>query len=301
MTSPLGPPGSRRRKEAVRRYFRTSPDPAEESRALWIQRAGLAAMLLAVAVGLLVSFLLAVLAASLGVVLLLHGRSLLADFRQRWNKAEPKPRDADMDTTLREDLHDAAERAMKRLELTRDELELRSDDIDVNGEDRLADQGSGPLVVFGPASGSRGRPGADRVWRFTSYDLMVICPTGHHLAIYECRLTFDLGRRSEEDTAEYHYADVVAVSTTTRPTSDLLITQIDVGFAAVPLSRTMTRTFEIVVSSGDRSAIAVSMHNDDQPGNALHLQESGIDRVIRAVRHTLRTKKGGIPPTAFAG
>ncbi len=294
VTAPLGEPRSDERKEAVRRYFQATPAPADETRAWRFQGAAGVAVVLAVA--LLVVGLAAgtVVIAVVAVVLFVQGRLLLAEYRRRYAKAEPKPRDADMDMTLRADLRDAAERAMQRLELTRDELELHSYDASQPGERRLAEQGSGPLVVFGPADRSKGRPGVDRVWRFTSYDLMAICPTGHHLAIYRCRLTFDIGGRSEEDTDEYHYADVVAISTRTRPTKEHAITQIDVGLAALPLSRTMIRAFEIVVSSSDRSSIAVSMHDDDQRGKALHLQESGIDQVIRVVRHMLREKKGGV-------
>lgn len=298
MSWPLGEPGSRERKEAVRRYFRVTPDASEETLA-W-RLIGGAVVALGGVVALLVvgALVAAVVCALAGVALGVQGYVQLAEFRRKWRLAEPKPSGDAMDATLQADLREAAERAKRRLDLTDDELELRSDDASLPGEHRLAEQGGGPLVVFGPASGSKGRPGADGVWRFTSYDLMVICPTGHHLAIYECKLTFDLGNRSEEDTAEYHYADVVAVSTTTRPTSEFAITQIQVGPAALPLSKTVTRTLEIIVSSGDRSAIAVSMHDDDKRGKALHLQESGIDQVIRTVRQMLREKKGGVAPTA---
>jgi hypothetical protein len=61
---------------------------------------------------------------------------------------------------------------------------------------------------------------------------------------------------------------------------------------AVPLHRTMTREFEFVVSSGDRSTIVVGIRDDERLDHQLVLQESGIDHVTAAVRRMLRAKKG---------
>ncbi|OZM78079.1 hypothetical protein [Pseudonocardia sp. MH-G8] len=301
MTAPLGAPGSAERRRAVRKYFRVTPDPADETWALRTIWAGMALLLGAAALLLVGLPPLALLAVGIGAVVTVRGFELRATYHRRYAAAEPKPADHDMDRTLDEDLAAAARRAMSRLEVTQDELELHSDDVDpwaqLGGRRRLADQGRGPLVVFGPAEGSQGRRGVDRVWRFTSYDIMVICPTGHHLAIYECVLDFASGRRRDEDTHEYHYPDVVAVSTRTRPREGISL-HLQAGTDGdLSLRKTMTREFEIIVSSGDRSAILVGIRDDDRPDQQIVLQESGIDRVIAAVRRMLREKKGGVAPT----
>ncbi|GAA3057794.1 hypothetical protein GCM10010464_22960 [Pseudonocardia yunnanensis] len=297
MTAPVGrKPGSDERKKAVKRYFQITPDEHDQSRARHQQQAAVVSIVVAGSLLLVEIHVLAILVAMLALVLALQGFTGMADYRRRLAAAEPKPSDQEMDHTLDEDLHAAAERAMRRLGLTRNDLELHSDEVDPPAEarrrPRLADQGRGPLVVFGPANRARGRSGLDRVWRFTLYDVMVICPTGHHLGIYECVLDFATGSRKDEETYEFHYSDVVAVSTRTRERAELGLELVYSSSIAVPLHRTMTREFEIVVSSGDRSAIVVGIRDDDGLDQQLVLQESGIDRVTAAVRRMLRAKKG---------
>ncbi|HEY4417962.1 MAG TPA: hypothetical protein VGN22_00500 [Pseudonocardia sp.] len=296
MTAPMGAkPGSDERKKAVKRYFQITPDEHQRTRARHQQQAAVVLIVLAGSLLLVEIQVLAVLVAMVALVLALQGLGGMADYRRRLAAAEPKPSDQEMDYTLDADLHAAAERAMRRLGLTRNDLELHSDEVEPRAEarrrPRLADQGRGPLVVFGPANRARGRSGADRVWRFTLYDVMVICPTGHHLAIYECVLDFASGRRKDEETYEFHYADVVAVSTRTRERAELGLELVYSSSIAVPLHRTMTREFEIVVSSGDRSAIVVGIRDDERLDQQLVLQESGIDHVTAAVRRMLRAKK----------
>lgn len=100
------------------------------------------------------------------------------------------------------------------------------------------------------------------MWRFSSYDVMVICPTWYHLGIYECVLDFAGGGRGNEDTHEYHYCDVVAVATRTRSRTGPGFELVDDASNHVSLMRTMTQDLEIVASSGDRSAIVVGIHDD---------------------------------------
>jgi hypothetical protein len=301
VTTRLVQPAVEERRKKVRKYFRVTPDAAEETSAIHMIWAGIGGILGAAAL-LIAGFpVYALLAAGLGAIAAIHGRVSPSSYRRRYKAAEPKPADTEMDRMLHEDLADAARRAMDRLDVTLDELELHSYEVDrwaqIRGSRRLADQGRGPLVVFGPAGGSRGRRGVDRVWRFTSYEVMVICPTGHHLAIYECTLDFVTGRRKDEDTHEYHYPDVVAVTTKTRVPEGFQLILPGGGSGEVEFRRTMTREFQIVVSSGDRSSIVVEIRDDDRPEQEFKLQESGIDRVIAAVRRMLREKKGGAPPT----
>ncbi|MCE0766587.1 DUF4231 domain-containing protein [Pseudonocardia kujensis] len=296
---PLGKPGSRERRDHVRKYFRKAPPRADEIYARRLIRLGAGIFVAALAT--LTAGLPALLAgtiALIAIVTAIQGWRLLADYKRKYASAEPKCADSDMDQTLRSDLQDLAARAMLRLGITIDELELHSEDVGAlrQGKTRIGEQGRGPLIVFGPASRSRGRAGRDRVWRFTSYRVMAICPTFHHLAIYECVLQFDTGKRKREETHEYHYADVVAVSTRNLEADDSLDLVFDSEiFGKIPL-RPMKREFEVIVSSGDRSNITVDIFDDERPEVKLLLQEFGIDRLIRAVRRTLREKKGGVAP-----
>lgn len=301
VTVPIGGVGSKSRKEAVRKYFRKTPDSSEERNAIRIMILAGAAAVAAVVVLMNGPWFVGVAVGLLALVALSQGLMQRANYRRRYAAAEPKPTDAQMDQLLREDIRRAASRALQRLGLTLDELELRSRDVDplaVGRHQRLADQGRGPIAVFGPTAQARGRIGIDRKWRFTSYDIMVICPTGHHLGIYECVLNLDSGRRREEETNEYHYADVVAVRTTTTATPEVAINVLDpTAHHQIMLGGTLHREFQIIVSSGDRSSIIVGIKDDDEPGEAVLLQESGIEAVIEAVRRMLRVKKGGVVPS----
>ncbi|TWF78033.1 hypothetical protein FHX44_113952 [Pseudonocardia hierapolitana] len=301
MTTTIGQPDTEERRKKVRKYFKITPDAREETRAIRVMWVGVVGLIGAATLLIAQQSLLALLAAGVGAIAALQGRIALSSYRRRYEAAEPKPSDVDMDRILNQDLARVARRAMERLDVTADELELRSYEVDqwaqISGRRRLADQGRGPLVVFGPAERSRGRQGVDRVWRFAVYEVMVICPTGHHLAIYECVLDFVTGRRRNEDTHEYHYPDVVAVTTKTRAPEGFQLILPGGGTSDTAFRHTMTREFQIIVSSGDRSSIIVEIRDDDRPEQEFKLQESGIDRVIAAVRRMLREKKGGVAPT----
>jgi hypothetical protein len=285
----------------VRKYFERTPPPAHKRNAVLVL--SLACIGVMSAAGMLVTHhsSLALGTALLTLVPLAQGVRLMATYRHQYAAAEPKPTDALMDELLSADLRRAADRALQRLGITLDELELRSRDVDPlarGGSRRLADQGRGAIAVFGPTPHAVGRIGLDRKWRFATYRIMVICPTGHHLGIYQCDLDLATGRRYRERTDEYHYDDVVAIRTTTTAAPDLTIGVLDASaLHRMWLRGTLYRQLQIIVSSGDRSSIIVGITDEDERGNNIPLQESGIDAVIEAVRRTLRTKKGGIVPS----
>ncbi|GAA0928353.1 hypothetical protein [Pseudonocardia zijingensis] len=230
-----------------------------------------------------------------------QGLRLLSVYRRRVEAAEPKPTDAHMDALLGDDIRDTADRALLALGITLDELALRSRDVDPltkGGHRRLADQGRGPIPVFGPTPFTLGRIGHDGKWRFARYRIMVICPTGHNLGIYTCDLDSTTGHRLHERTDEYHYDDVVAVRTTTTTTPDIAIRVLDATAQnRVALGSPLHRQFQIIVSSGDRGSIIVGIEDEHESGQTVPLQESGIEAVIEAVRRILRVKKGGIAPS----
>lgn len=300
MIVPIGGIGSKSRKDAVRKYFKKTPDSSEERNAIRILILGGTAAIAAVVVLVTGSWFVGAAVGLLALLALSQGLMQRANYLRRYAAAEPKPTDAQMDRLLREDIRRAAVRALQRLGLTLDELELRSRDVDplaLGGRQRLADQGRGPIAVFGPTAHAQGRIGIDRKWRFARYDIMVICPAGHNLGIYECVLDLASGRRRDEETNEYHYADVVAVRTTTTGTPEVTIDVLDPSAQHhISLGGTLHREFQIIVSSGDRSSIIVGIKDEDEPGDIVLLQESGIESVIEAVRRMLRAKKGGVVP-----
>lgn len=209
-----------------------------------------------------------------------------------------KPSDEEMDHLLAVDLTRVREQAIKRLGLTLDELELPSEEWDpvansARGNPLIGGQRKRrPMIVFGPALPTLSAVGRDSVWRFGAYDVMAICPTGYHLALYRARIDFPMGSFDREETQEYHYNDVVAVSA--RTTLDQEFNSLDLrGGKPIHFAKAVFREFEVVVSSGDRSAIVVGIQNEERPEEQSKLQPSGIDDIIPSVRRILKEKKGG--------
>ncbi|MGH3782947.1 MAG: hypothetical protein ACRDRO_20575 [Pseudonocardiaceae bacterium] len=286
-----------RRKKRVEKYFRKTPDPKQRTQAVTFLSASglgvfLAIIMFASGVGFL-GFLLLIAGGYGGY----KGLQKIADYNKKYAAAEPKPDDKEMDSLLAKDLADVRERATKRLGLTLDELELFSEQWDpvanlARGNPLLNQQQRHPMLVFGPAVPTLSAVGKDGFWRFASYEVMVICPTGYHLGLCRTNIDFLTGGIQREETQEYHYADVVAVSTNTTP--DQGIETLDLREdKPIHFAKTLHRKFQVVVSSGDRSTIVVGIQDEQRPGEQAKLQPSGIDEVIHSVRRMLKEKKGG--------
>lgn len=296
------------RKRKLEKYFCKTPDPKQRSLAFaLIGGAGAAALIALIAFagesGFL-GFVMLVLAAYLGR----KGYMMKSEYDRQYKAAEPKPTDHEVDRLLASDLLNLSQRAMRQLGLTNADLEVVSRRWDPIAQlehrnARTGDGGHRPLVVFGPLLDTgRAAVGADGVFRFPGYEVMVICPTSYHLAMYRCALDFLTGSLRSEETSEYHYADVVAVSTVGNPGTPLRAEPVRGSDAdVVTFAKTLLRRFQIVVSSGDRSTVVVGINDKDQPDRQAILQESGIDEVISSVRRMLREKKGGVAPPPAAG
>lgn len=223
-------------------------------------------------------------------------------YQADYNKAEPKPTDQKMDDRLFSDVSRIAEYGMTRLGLTNDDIELAgSDPISRMASDDAPESLVGPMTAFGPDYGSGYAIGKDGVWRFKQYEVMIICPTNYHLAIYMCVLDFLTGGYRLDATHEYHYADVVAVGTATKPVGSTPqpLVRHDESTAPVRFAATAERRFQIVVSSGDRSTVISEIRNEANPDDGdVKLQTSGIDELITSLRKVLRDKKGGVRDAA---
>lgn len=231
-----------RRQQRVEKYFRKTPDPKQRTRAILLLGAAVFSGLLALIMfaqeesggGFLGTLLLAA-----GGVGGYRGLQKKVDYDRRYAAAEPKPSDEEMDILLHGcdsdpdkldgDLNKVRYHAIKRLDLTLDTLvgpQQRDDPLaNLTGGNPHIDQRQRPWVVYGPeyrgfSLGPKVQAfstvGRDGTCRFVAYDVMVICPTNYHLAVYQCTIDFLTGKRRQERTDEYHYADVVAVSTKTR-------------------------------------------------------------------------------------
>ncbi len=201
----------------------------------------------------------------------------MSNYREAFAKAEPKPSDFQMDRWLEEDIEELRKDALGKL--------------DLNDEDMVHDPGK-PIIVIGPGNRAQIGIGQDLVIRFSIYDILLVFLTEYHLAAYKCTLDFATKIRTYESTQEYHYADVVSVSTKTG--SDLALT---VNGETKSLAN--YQQFALSVASGESINVATPVSFTEQLSGAAEmirngkLPDSGADKAIRVIRNRLREKKGG--------
>jgi len=196
----------------------------------------------------------------------------LKEYEREYEKAEPKPSDAQMDEWLQEDRQRIRLEALKKLDLEPSQL-IRKD----------------PIEVIGPADAANLAIGKDGVIRFSKYDIVVVFLTDYHLAVYQYTLDMAQGAQIAESTQEYHYKDVVSVATRTEG-SGLFVMMVN----GEKKSIASLQKFSLAVASGDHIEVAVSFPQLKDVVEKGRLAPTGADEAIRAIRARLREMKGGI-------
>ena len=131
------------------------------------------------------------------------------------------------------------------------------------------------------------REGKDEIVRFGVYRVSVVHFTDRHLGAYACDYNFLKDVVLNETTDEYHYQDVVSVSTKELATSYTLPSR---------QKLTSAKMFRISVSSGEAIEIVVGLSELDDDWGELKLPGTETDRAIASIRSMLRDKKGGPGP-----
>jgi hypothetical protein len=281
------------RKKRLLKYFTEVPDPRNRTAAIVLLAAGL---VLAAAAGAILLLLEnhtgAEASAAAAIMALAAGVDKFVRYRKQYHKSHPRPSDLEMDQLLGDEIIRSQSTALEKLEITADDLELSGGEWDPLAELEMRaprrDVGTRrPLVVFGPDSDTRAEIGADGLWRCSDYRVMVICPTHFSLGIYLCTIDLLTGAIRSESTHEYHYDDVVAISTTTVGEQENPRALRD---GKVHFARTIHHELRIVASSGDSPAIPVVLpsHGRSNPAGA---ETSDIENVIASVRRVLRDRK----------
>jgi hypothetical protein len=287
------------RKRRVEKYFVKSPDPNDLTKArILIGVAGLAALCCLISFAGGNAFLGFILVGG-GAYCAVKGSQRKRAYDEQYEKAEPKPADQAMDALLASDLRTIEGKAMQELGLTAEDLETADDVWDPVlklSHGKMADRPrKRPIVVYGPAASSGFAIGKDGIWRFRRYEVMVICPTHHHLAIYSSELSLLTGGLLHEQTQEFQYAHVVSVSTVTMPVPELKLAPADAidDDEEVRFAATLLRKFEVGVSSGRSTSVTVGISDEKDPEKQAHLPPSGIQEIIGSVRRVLRDKSTG--------
>lgn len=195
-------------------------------------------------------------------------------YKREYEAAEPKPTDEQMDAWLGEDLVRIKRESMSKLDLLPEQVLGEPDD---------------PIMVVGPANGAKWAVGKDDIIRFSLYDILVVYLTSYHLAAYHCTLDLASGTLLGESTQEYHYTDVVAVSTQTA-SSGLIAVMVDGTKKEVA----SYQKFALSVASGERIEVAVFFPQLEDIIGKGKLAPTGADKAISSIRAMLREKKGGV-------
>lgn len=299
------------RKRRLEKYFVRTPDSSEKTTAvIFLAAAGLAALigLILLASSPFFGVVFLAVAAYLGF----KGYGRYHAYQEAYNKAEPKPSGRELDEYLAQDLAEIEERSLRELGLTAEDLETDHQEWDPvkalgNGQGPKRLEKKRPILVYGPAPFSGFAVGDDKIWRFRRYEVMVICPTHHHLALFRAELDMLTGGLYHQETQEYQYTHVVSVSTVTLPPSNQALKEADEGAGGnakkkgtakkdddgqVRFARTVLKQFELGVSSGRSSQVTIGISDANNPANEAHMHDSGIQQIISSVRRVLRDKKG---------
>jgi phage terminase large subunit-like protein len=270
-------PTTEERKVAVPKYFMKSPEkPNGTKQFLMI---GLGVLMLIGGVASLASD-----SSGCGGALILGGllvgavgalglTGLQSKYRTELAKTEPKPSDAQMDAWLAEDTARFKADALQKLDIVREQI--------VGDPDK-------PITVIGPRAGAMAQVGQDGIIRFSAYDFLVVHLTSYHLAAYQCEYNFVDGLPYSESTKEYHYSDVVSVSTQT-DASGLFAVLIN----GQQKSISRMQKFALSVASGEKIEVAIAFPQAEDILKTGRLAPTGVENAISMIRAMLREKKGG--------
>ncbi len=195
----------------------------------------------------------------------------LKEYEKEYERAEPKPSDAQMDEWLQNDRERIRAEALEKLDL--DPSQVVHD----------------PIEIIGPTTNADLAVGEDGIIRFSKYDIVTVFLTDYHLAAYQCTLDMVHGTQTSESTQEYHYQDVVSVATQTEG-SNLFAVMVNGKEKSIH----RYQKFSLAVSSGDHIEVVISFPQVEDIIKDGRLAPTGADEAIRVIRARLREMKGGI-------
>ena len=219
------------------------------------------------------------------MIVLLVGLAVAAFGVLRIAMTSSKPTDEQMDEWLRAALQQAERDAHQKLGFEpqgsgpRDRNTVRANPTTVYGPIMWVTRGI-------PNDDLVGKAGKDKLARFGVYRITVILLTDSQLGAYSCDFNFLKNVRLNEQTDEYHYVDVVSVSTRETATNYTLKTGTKL---------TVAEEFRVSVSSGESVSVMISSADLKEITGAERLPDSGAEQAIRAIRGMLRDKKAPQP------
>ncbi len=160
-------------------------------------------------------------------------------------KSQPKPSDAQMDSWLHDDVEYIKRKAARRLRLNAR--------LNGHGGDLVVPE---QVVVGIPRSRSgaskrvRMCRGQDNELRANVYDVVILFLTDRLISAYRGLLDFENGNLLWDETQEYHYTDIVGVSSTSIPMPKPLSEQVEIAYG-VDAAISLAHQFRLSVTSGE--------------------------------------------------
>jgi len=126
------------------------------------------------------------------------------------------------------------------------------------------------------------KTGEDDFIRFGVYGVTIIQLTERHLGAYSCDYNFLKDVALNTETDEFHYQDIVSVSTKEQDSSYTL-----------PSGQKLTsvQTFRLTVSSGDKVEVAIGANKISEVTGSDRIPETGAEKAVSVIRTMLREKK----------
>jgi hypothetical protein len=267
-------PVSPGRAEAVRKYFIRTPDPVSPAaHIIAFAGAGLL-ILLGIASGSAIAFCLL---AALAIWPVRWGTKrvrVYLQYRKDLTQAEPKPSDDQMDQWLREDVEYITRRAARRLRLNarlqRDGGDLVVPEQIVVGIPEPNEPGAGKIRV---------RLGEDRQLRADHYTVLILFLTDKMVSTYRCVTNFVTSNLILDETREYHYTDIVGVSSSSIPMNGPIQNLVDV-VSGTATDISLAHQFSLSIVSGESLRVVT--------GFGGRFEQAGGTVVWRGNEHALK-------------
>jgi hypothetical protein len=250
-----------KKRELLRTYFAPKPKPGKAIGLVLLGVFGILFYLLDNSLGFCggIGFLMAI----------IGGIWLFVMYSRRGNE----PSDAQVDEWFKEDITEITEKALERVGL--DESQLVRAPIPVTGPILWETNGV-------PSDDLLWKKGEDGIIRFAVNRVTIVFLSKIVLAAYACDFNFLKDVTLNETTKEYHYNDIVSVSTQEDSTSYTLPTGV---------SLVHSQAFRLSVASGESIKVTISAGKLSEITGG-KIPTTSAEKAVQVIRTILRGKKG---------
>lgn len=210
-------------------------------------------------------------------------------FRKKWDAAEPKPHHSELDRWLDEDTADITRRGARRLQVRLDKELSQSDLI------------TPPILVVGVPNASDTRNGKlavrvdpdDHDVRADHYNVLVLFLTRQVVSAYRCILEFTTGELLQEETYQYHWGNIVGVSSISIPASRSLeefANLVLIGEGQKKQNISSVHQFTISIVNGEKLPVTTRFGGQSFEGSDGKVHWKGNDHALSIIQSEVRAR-----------